>query len=245
MPTAVEAKKTPWTLPALLAAYHRAAVLKNVALSDPAALVLAAQSTVECGQGGRAGCFNFNVSNIMGSSPEGLYHVLQAPECAPADKVPQGGTVLPTASVACPPGYVSYIPAGGSKFRAYNSLDAGCADKLATLQKTWPAAVKALELGGSLDTIAQSYVRALTSPRYFTADERAYAGSLQSVARSLSATFDVVIAQEHLIALGYDLGEADGVVGPKTRAAVTRFQKEHDLDVDGVLGPKTRAALGL
>jgi hypothetical protein len=245
MPTAVEAKKTPWTLLDLIAAYRAAAVYRNIGLTDTAALVLAAQSTVECGHGGRAGCFNFNVSNIMGSSPEGLYHVLQAPECAPTDKVPQGGTVLPTASVACPPGYVSYIPAGGSKFRAYTSLQAGCADKLATLQKTWPAAVKALELGGSLDTIAQSYVRALSSPRYFTADERAYAGSLQSVARTLSASYEVMRAQTRLASLGYVIGTVDGVVGVRTRTAISKFQADLGLAVDGVLGPKTREALGV
>jgi Transglycosylase-like domain/Putative peptidoglycan binding domain len=38
---------------------------------------------------------------------------------------------------------------------------------------------------------------------------------------------------------------ADGVYGPKTRAAVKRFQRSHGLAVDGVAGPQTLAALGV
>jgi transglycosylase-like protein/putative peptidoglycan binding protein len=38
---------------------------------------------------------------------------------------------------------------------------------------------------------------------------------------------------------------ADGVYGPKTRAAVKRFQRAHGLSPDGVAGPQTLAALGL
>jgi len=41
-------------------------------------------------------------------------------------------------------------------------------------------------------------------------------------------------------ALGID---ADGIFGPRTRAAVRSFQQRHDLLVDGVVGPQTRAAL--
>jgi peptidoglycan hydrolase-like protein with peptidoglycan-binding domain len=38
---------------------------------------------------------------------------------------------------------------------------------------------------------------------------------------------------------------ADGIYGPRTRAAVRRFQRRHGLAVDGVAGPQTLAALGL
>ncbi|MGC4115173.1 MAG: peptidoglycan-binding domain-containing protein [Myxococcales bacterium] len=42
---------------------------------------------------------------------------------------------------------------------------------------------------------------------------------------------------------GYDPGAADGVFGPRTKAAVTAFQQAKGLGVDGIVGPKTNAAL--
>lgn len=48
--------------------------------------------------------------------------------------------------------------------------------------------------------------------------------------------------QERLIALGYKI-DADGIMGPRTRAAIRLFQKFHGLTVDGVVGPKTAKAL--
>lgn len=38
---------------------------------------------------------------------------------------------------------------------------------------------------------------------------------------------------------------ADGIIGPKTRAAVKRFQRANGLVADGIVGPKTLAAMGL
>ncbi len=49
--------------------------------------------------------------------------------------------------------------------------------------------------------------------------------------------------QTGLTRLGYDVGPIDGVPGPKTRAGVTAFQRDHGLVVDGIYGPRTRAAL--
>lgn len=50
---------------------------------------------------------------------------------------------------------------------------------------------------------------------------------------------EVVELQERLSMLGYQVGPADGIFGPKTQAGVRLFQKEHGLTVDGIAGPNT------
>ena len=55
---------------------------------------------------------------------------------------------------------------------------------------------------------------------------------------------DLKQAQLWLNDLGYDLGRADGIPGPRTEAATKRFQRDHgNLRVDGIIGPATLAAL--
>jgi len=54
---------------------------------------------------------------------------------------------------------------------------------------------------------------------------------------------DVQALQERLAALGYTPGVPDGFYGPTTASAVRTFQRDAKLDEDGVVGPKTRAAL--
>ena len=49
--------------------------------------------------------------------------------------------------------------------------------------------------------------------------------------------------QGRLANLCIDPGPIDGIVGPKTRAAVEAFQSRNELVVDGIVGPQTRAKL--
>src|SRR3954470_2602882 len=54
---------------------------------------------------------------------------------------------------------------------------------------------------------------------------------------------DILEIQKRLKELGFDPGPLDGDMGEKTRAAIIAFQKHRGLKADGVVGPKTLAAL--
>lgn len=49
--------------------------------------------------------------------------------------------------------------------------------------------------------------------------------------------------QRALVQLGYSPGKVDGAYGAATKSALESFQKAQGLQADGVLGPKTLAAL--
>jgi hypothetical protein len=52
-------------------------------------------------------------------------------------------------------------------------------------------------------------------------------------------------AQTRLQELGYSVGKADGVLGPRTRAALLKYQRSKGLTESGQLDPATLQALGL
>lgn len=66
-----------------------------------------------------------------------------------------------------------------------------------------------------------------------------------AVYQSGSTGNTVVTIQKKLIRWGYLDGEADGIYGPRTTAAIRRFQSINGLKVDGMAGPETLAALGI
>jgi len=61
---------------------------------------------------------------------------------------------------------------------------------------------------------------------------------------SLQMVSDVRSAQQALKDDGYNVGPIDGKMGPKTAAALRKFQKDHGIQATGRLDSQTLAALG-
>jgi len=184
--TEVPVHRTPWAMPELLAAYAEA--WREVIGGEPsraALAILAAQATLECGHGGGS-CWNHNTGNVMAlGGYAGDYHVLRgAPECFDEGKVPAGWREV-QGSVVCGPGKVSAVPVAGSRFRAYASFAAGCADKLRVLDRQWGRAIVALQAATGAEA-AEAFVAGLVGPpRYFTASATSYANQVRSLAQTI------------------------------------------------------------
>lgn len=65
---------------------------------------------------------------------------------------------------------------------------------------------------------------------------------LESAEAAVANTTEV---QKRLKKWGYYTGSVDGINGPKTIAAVKKFQKRYGLTQDGIVGPLTAAKMGL
>lgn len=78
---------------------------------------------------------------------------------------------------------------------------------------------------------------------YGSDDDQGYYGYNETADPYSDATVSAV--QSQLAEQGYYRGAIDGVYGPQTRAALTRYQSNHGLQVTGALTPATLQALGL
>jgi hypothetical protein len=58
-------------------------------------------------------------------------------------------------------------------------------------------------------------------------------------------TRELQIAQSQLNSLGYDCGSADGMMGPKTKQCLARYQKKHRLKITGGLSSQILQELGI
>jgi N-acetylmuramoyl-L-alanine amidase len=121
-----------------------------------------------------------------------------------------------------------------------------------------PAVEFEIDLQTEFDQQTERAVRAFQQSRGLTADGRVNEETwraleaarwrlgartlYQSVPESLIGD-DVHQLQERLLEMGYDVGRADGVYGPRTARAVAVFQREVGLVPDGSAGPQTLAAL--
>jgi peptidoglycan hydrolase-like protein with peptidoglycan-binding domain len=69
------------------------------------------------------------------------------------------------------------------------------------------------------------------------------AGAAQGQAQTQSGSASLKQAQTTLKQHGYYKGSVDGINGPQTRAALQRYQQEHDLKATGRLDAATSASL--
>jgi peptidoglycan hydrolase-like protein with peptidoglycan-binding domain len=69
-------------------------------------------------------------------------------------------------------------------------------------------------------------------------------GILAMPATASAASADIAALQVAMTGVGLYPHPVDGISGPWTQGAVRTFQSQHGLAADGIAGPKTRAALG-
>jgi len=76
-------------------------------------------------------------------------------------------------------------------------------------------------------------------------DSRGRVASSNSPSYAGPADSTVASAQTALNSQGYNVGAADGRMGPATRSAVSKFQADHNLPQTGSLDGATLSALGI
>jgi len=67
----------------------------------------------------------------------------------------------------------------------------------------------------------------------------------ESVIYTATTTSQNKTIQQRLKNWGYYTGAVDGILGPKSIAAIKKFQKNNGLVADGIVGPKTASKIGI
>ena len=188
----VEAIHTPCDPAELGRALYLASLsLLNAPLTRPAVDLLLAQWGLETGRG-RA-CFNHNLGNVksapawQGDHCERYCNELLTEQQARdahsrATLTPDGTLDVILGGVVGGKRIVNFYPPNpATRFRAFDSLEAGALDYLSILADRFASAWRYLEAGD-----AAGFAAALHRARYYTADPKAYAAGLVSLQREYS-----------------------------------------------------------
>jgi len=98
---------------------------------------------------------------------------------------------------------------------------------------------------GTKDTVKDKTVRAKDKMKEKVAHTKDRMRAKTERADARVAMRDTRAAQEALKTQGHDPGPIDGRMGPKTRAAITDYQRKNDLTVTGTLDDATLAKLNV
>src|SRR5919201_858638 len=105
------------------------------------------------------------------------------------------------------------------------------------MKKLLFTSIALLSLAAPLPASAQ---QANTAPQQSNASQQNGSGAVLNVTQD-----QIMQAQEALNQKGFDAGKADGILGPRTKRALSNFQKNQGLQRSGRLDDKTLAALGV
>jgi hypothetical protein len=143
--------------------------------------------------------------------------------------------------------FVADMNAGDeSQFRSFIKFVAGARLKTALQDKDWRSFARNYNGPGQVDHYSAALEQAYRRHAGGGGGGGRESGDRPPGSRMLRhgcRGADVRALQETLSALGFPTGPADGIFGARTAEAVRGFQSARGLEADGIVGPQTRAAL--